>query len=809
MNQTGSGKCFRKRRVSLGLALLMTLLLMLLNGYHPDIARAAGGDKGEPQPPAGDQKGEPRSPAGENKDDHQPVGEMPTEGDTLQVPDSLMIVQALEDSIATALETAILDSIARADSIALVLETQSLYQSGVAHFASSGWWVYGDSGFVARSIDGREWRRLTLPTTEPLLCADGQGEHIFLGSRDGRIYDMVQDSVVSIHTLDTTLAINDISLKPDGEGLCVGDEGLIGKTTDSGVTWNRLETSFENRWYQVEPNSDEWLLSGSGGLLVSLQSDTIRHQLHPGTNEPLRVLATRGDEILLGRRGLIYNPLSTEELQLPRPRQQVYDIAYHGDTLLAAVYGGVALMIPDAEYFLPLHHRYLVTGLAVNAGKVIAVGTHGRAWSIDLEDSLRVSDLITGARREAPVGVSVAAEVTSTSTLADSTQRVEEAGEETAGEYIFDRAGFRYGNACDISILPSLSGAELSRKVGQLNDYGPLNVAGRVLQKLYISSEGDLVEQELLAVYPYGLKYARSSERVLRALTFEPAQCAGQPVDAWMYISIPFDTSATDYGFIMNGELELHNELRTEYPEFSYPEVMANSSEKLEQLHFPGRARRFVWRGEAIVEYDLDSSGQTSNFSICEESEGDFQFGQAAIDFLQSMDIRPATVNSHKTAVHVIHHVIQDRKRKEYKTPGFFGRLFGGTPDSIAIADSSYIDKVIFAWPQLTRSEVVLGEELMRNHYTSENCSPDVDSLQFEMTMVIDFGGKDLPVLQSIVTQHGDPLPGDLFSVISDMMIAPGMTGRYLAEAESDTFFLRIDSVHPDSCRFYPLSQQQ
>jgi len=342
-----------------------------------------------------------------------------------------------------------------------------------------------------------------------------------------------------------------------------------------------------------------------------------------------------------------------------------------------------------------------------------------------------------------------------------------------------------------------------------LNDYGPINVAGRVLQKLYISSKGDIVEQELLGEYPYGLKYSRSAERVLRALSFEPAMCGGQPVDAWMYISIPFDTSASDYGFIMNGELALHHELRNEYPDFIYPEIMANSAEKLEQLQFPGRARRFVWRGEAIIEYDLDSSGQTSNFEICEESEGDFQFGQGAIDYLQSMDIRPAAINGRNAGVHVIHHVIQDRKRKEYKSPGFFGRLFGGKPDSVAIADSSYIDKVIFAWPQVMYNEVVLGEELMRNHFTSENCTSEEDSLQFEMTMIISYGGEGPPALHKIISQQGDKVPGDLFAVVSDLMVIPGMTGRYLTEAESDTFFLRIDSVYPDSCRFHPISEYQ
>ena len=804
MKQTGFLRYHRKRGVSLALALMMTLLLMSLNGYHPDTARAANGDKKEPQPRGG-----------EMDDGFQPVIDMPAKkdaaqvADSLQLPDSLMIAQALEDSITTALETVRLDSIARADSIAFVLESQSLYQSGVVHFPASGWWVYGDSGFVARSADGREWHKLSLPTVEPLLCADGMGRHLFLGSRDGRIYDILQDSVVAVHILDSTLAINDISMKPDGEGLCVGDEGLIGKTTDRGLTWTRLKTTFENRWYQVEPLSDAWLLSGSGGLLVTLLEDTVRQQHYPGTNEPLRVLSTRGDEILLGGRGHIRNPLTTAELQLPRAEQQVYDIAYHGDTLLAAVYGGIALVIPDAGFFLPLHHRYLITGLAVSGGKIVAVGTHGRAWSVDLEDSLRINDLETGARREAPAGVAVASEVASTYTTSDSVQWKEEFQDESTADYVFDPTGFRYGQACDTPVLPSLSGTKLSRKVGQLNDYGPVNVAGRVLQKIYVSSEGELVEQELLGEYPYGLKYSRSAERVLRALSFEPAMCDGVPVDAWMFITIPFDTSASDYGFIMNGELELHHELRAEYPELIYPEVMANSSEKLKQLHFPGRARRFVWRGEAIVEYDLDSSGQSSNFAICEESEGEFQFGQAAIDFLQAMEISPATIDGRNTAVHVVHHVIQDRKRKEYKAPGFFGRLFGGKPDSVAIADSSYIDKVVFVWPQLTRNEIIRGEELMRNHYASGSYASEDDPLQFETTLAIDYGGKDLPVLQSIITQQGDQLPADLHSVISDLMIVPGMTGRYLSEADSDTFFLRIDSAHPDSCRFYSLSKQK
>lgn len=788
MKQVSEELYHSQTRRNLAVAFLFTLLLAL-SGHYDGTAVAAGDE-------------EAATPS--------PVDTLQI-ADTLLLTDSLTLAQARLDSLAAQLESARLDSLTRADSLARALEEQSLYQSGILHSAAGGWWVYGDSGFVAGSTDGQVWRQTSTGTTELLLCADWHQGHLFLGGKRGRIYDLHFDTLAAVHILDSSLALNDIKLRPDGNGLCVGDEGLIGKTDDGGRSWTRLQTPYLNRWYQVEPLGDEWLLSGGGGLLVTLSADTIRRQIHPGTHDPLRVLSVLGEEILLGRRGRVDRLVPStepESIILPGTNRQVYDLEIWGDTLLAAVYGGMAILLPSSELFLPLHQRYLVTGLAASDGKIVAVGTHGRAWGIDLQDSLRVTSLETGARKQASAGFDVA--IATGVLLPDSSARVTESATEVVEDYIFDPTGFRYSKTCDTPVVPSLTGTQLARKVSQLNDYGPINVAGRVLLRLYISSEGELVEQEVLGEYPYGLNYGRTAERVLRALSFEPAQCDGQPLAAWTYLSMPIDTSATDYGFIMNGELEIHYQLREAYPNFLYPEVVASPAEKLKQLQFPSRAKRFVWRGEAIVEYDLDSSGQASSFLICDESEGNFEFGLAAIDYLAAMEMRPAQLDGSNIAVHVIHHVVQDRRRKKPASPGFLRRLFGGgKPDSVATPDTDYIDKVIFSWPQQTEARMLIPGEQIRSYYATAGCGGIVDTLQLDAKLVIDLGGLTPPSLQNIFEQEGSVMPGDIFTVLQELLVIPALTGRSLQSARRDTFHLHIDSMLPDSCFLIPFNPEK
>ncbi len=740
-----------------------------------------------------------------------------TTPDTVTAPDSLAPIDSLildsttvVDSLALQLELARLDSIQRADSLARALEAQSLYLSGILRSPADGrWWTWGDSGFVAGSPDGDSWQRFSTGNNEMLLCADWWQDHLLLGGRQGRIYDFVAGSLVKVTTLDSSLAINDISLRPDGNGLCVGDEGLVGKTGDGGASWERIDIPYYNRWYQVEPHGEQWLLSGSGGLLVTLQADTVRRQFQTGGRDHLRVLTVDRQDILLGHRGRIDRLTVAESLAslpLPRNRQQVYDIVTRGDTLLAAVFGGLVLLMPEEELFLPLHQRYLVTSLALHAGTVLAVGTHGRAWSVDLEDSLRVTSLETGARKQAPTGVEVA--VLPTFVLPDSALAPGEVGEpkpETEEEYIFDPAGFRYGKALDRPIIPSLTGGQLSRKVNQLNDYAPLNVGGLVLMKVYISHQGELVDQQVLAEYPICLGYRHTAERVLRSLSFEPALCGGAAVDAWMFMAIPIDTTSVDYGFIMNGDLRLHHQLREMHPEFEYPQMVDPVEEKARRLRFPGRAKRFLWRGEAIVEYDLDTAGQASNFAVTDETAGDFEFGGTAIEYLQDMEMTPARLNGETVAVHVIHHVIFDRKRKVTKPPGFFKRLFGGGEPDTAVVDSTYLDKPVFVWPQLTETRLLNGDELIRHHYCTPDCDDSLLVQQLEIVLAVEYGGNHPAEMVNIVEQSGDPPPGDLFEVIGDLHFTPGMQGRLLHEPVADTLYLRIDTLAPDSCRLHSI----
>ncbi|MBM4370294.1 MAG: hypothetical protein FJ098_01485 [Deltaproteobacteria bacterium] len=120
-------------------------------------------------------------------------------------------------------------------------EWATLY--GIGHVGAPGGplVVAGSSGVLRRSLDaGSTWTRVETGTEEHLFRASASGGRLFVVGRRGLLLAGPLDGeAVAAVPVGVWGWISSIAFGPDGQGLLVGGQGLILRTTDHGASWRR------------------------------------------------------------------------------------------------------------------------------------------------------------------------------------------------------------------------------------------------------------------------------------------------------------------------------------------------------------------------------------------------------------------------------------------------------------------------------------------------------------------------------------------------------------------------------------------
>lgn len=144
-------------------------------------------------------------------------------------------------------------------------DTSNLYQTGLYYTADGGQtWSSYSTGRLKNWIDGQQ-----------------TGDGFVLLDENGRLYKVTEAGAEqSIVPGDSQPHITALEMLDDQRGLCVGTDGLILKTDDGGLSWNR-PPQFSQPWlrgmdfHSITRSGEKfWLVGDPGTVAVSLDQQT-------------------------------------------------------------------------------------------------------------------------------------------------------------------------------------------------------------------------------------------------------------------------------------------------------------------------------------------------------------------------------------------------------------------------------------------------------------------------------------------------------------------------------------------------------
>jgi hypothetical protein len=371
-----------------------------------------------------------------------------------------------------------------------------------------------------------------------------------------------------------------------------GAGGRLFTSTDEGGTWRALESL---------PSAVADLATGPGattaaldreGRIFLLEADGRRELGRAAVGRAHSLAAVAGGWAVGGEGGRValLDTLTGQWRAGRLPQPTVLDAlaARDGDLLMAGAWGTLAVWRAGDEAPRPLRHsltRYVEATPAAAAGDALAA----------LADSLAVP---------AAHPDSVAA------------------------------AGPRYfQNVVDTDTrctTPPTRMRQLERSYDQTRWLG---VTGRAMLAVDVGADGKLDSLFLLEEWPAGVGVGRQALQLGAALTFTPGFRKSGMVRSRMLLPVLFSGSESDYlswaagrgagGGLLDSLLADMPRAFTQLP----PKALVKA------MGFPRKAKRFVWEGEAVVEYAL-AGDSISRGRVLWESEAKYGFGAHALEIL-------------------------------------------------------------------------------------------------------------------------------------------------------------------------------
>ena len=188
---------------------------------------------------------------------------------------------------------------------------------------------------------------------------------------------------------ETAFNLNSIAFVDDYKGYIVGDSGLLMQSTNSGLSWKKIETKYKNNFYSIIAVDNKLLIVGSSGFIGSLNNRTKEiNRTNINTNESLFRIAfiNTYTGLIVGSNGLI---LKSEDSGITWHRihtdvkENLYSISF-ADTRNGIIVGWNGTILNTNDGGLTWHQKeikynsYLKDVLFVNEFLGFIVGGEGR-----------------------------------------------------------------------------------------------------------------------------------------------------------------------------------------------------------------------------------------------------------------------------------------------------------------------------------------------------------------------------------------------------------------------------------------------
>lgn len=528
--------------------------------------------------------------------------------------------------------------------------------------AADGLWAVGDSGLVAFSPDDSVFRRLEPPDHLPLHCAVLWDGGLTCAGDSGRVF-RVSEGKIRRAALRDHRAVRDLSC--DGAaGLLGGDEGLLARSLDGGRSWDTLAAPLPMRFGSVLCRSGIWWAGGAGGRLFISTDQGRGWEALEALPAPVADLAAaaEGAVVALDRQGGV--TLLGPGWRRLLGRAQVGE----AHSLVAVTHGwavgGEAGRISQLDTLTGLWR----TGrLPVNTvlGALTARGQDllmGGAWSTmaiwrGAEDSpVLLSHSLT---RQVDLPEAAEGQELAVSDSAGTQNAAGGAGEEGRPRY--------FQNVLETDTRCTTPPTRMRQLLRSYDNSRWLGVTGRAMLAVDVSAGGELDSLMVLDEWPAGVGIGQQARQLASGLTFTPGFRKSGMVRSRMLLPVVFAGSESDYISWASGASAagaLLDSVTAGLPRAASP--LAPKA-LVKAMGFPRKAKRFVWEGEAVVEYRL--RGDTIEAGrVLWESEAKYGFGAHALEVLP--DLRMTLPDSARSApgdrLRVVQQLRFDRKRYKH-----------------------------------------------------------------------------------------------------------------------------------------------
>lgn len=508
-----------------------------------------------------------------------------------------------------------------------------LFVSSLVH-SGRELWAVGDSGFIARGPSDTLLKRLSHPGRAALHCAVWWDEALVCAGDSGRVLRAEGNRVGRVQLPDLR-AVRAISRR-GRLGLLGGDEGLLARSLDAGAHWDTLAAPLPMRFHAVLCQDSLWWAGGAGGRLFRsadrglhwLEAERLPSAVADLAEAPdgsLRVLEKSGALSALEAGGL--RPLGKAEVgQARRLSPAPGGWAVGGE-------GGKLAILDEAagEWSVQsLPEPTVISGLLPWKGGLLLSGAWNTlaVWQPDGEGPrlLRHSLSVARPAQEEEVAAAAAA-------AADSLPR--EAESEVAEE-----SGARYfQNVLDTDTRCTTPPARQKQLERSLNHMRWLGVSGHVMLVLDVGSRGQLDSIQVLDEWPSGLGLGDQARRLAEGLTFTPGFRKSGMVRSRLLFPVVLPSQAADHLGWAKGESAATQLLDSLMARMPLPRSPLSPKALVKALGFPRKAKRFIWEGQAVLEYELGAAGPV-NPRVLWESDEQYGFGKHALQVLPKLDMR-------------------------------------------------------------------------------------------------------------------------------------------------------------------------